>query len=247
MKRIYALLVFLSYAAFSQAAVTYVASIGGYTTVTACNAGGGSITPVAGDDLVAVIETFTGSPVFSSVTSTVGATIITDSPYPGGSGVQYAVYRVHNASAVSQGITVNFVASTNCYEWLYDITPAALDQVTSIATGSITAFLTNSLTPSSNGALLIAVAGLTLSRTISTWTNSFTAVAQNRTAGPTAYSAYLNQATAASVAAGATISSSATWSGLLLDYVPISTVLPAAFVTSKGHVLVSNGKPVVIQ
>jgi hypothetical protein len=222
-------------------AVTFGSSNGAYTTGTTCGSGF-SITPTAGNDLVAVIETFTASPTFSSVASTVGATVITDVAFPAsGTGIEYAAYRVHGATAVSQGITVTFTAATECYAWFYNISPASFDQATGVATGTSGSFLTSSLTPAQNGSLLIAVAGLTTSKTLSAWTNSFTAAAQDRTTGPTAYSAYLAQATAASVNAGATVSASATWYGLLLDYVPSASVCTHSGITSAGALATPNG------
>lgn len=224
MKMFLALLLILA-GAPCFAAVGYINGAGAYTTTATCN-GPGTFTPAAGNDLVAVVETFTAGATFSSVSSSIGATITTDLPFfvDSTNNIGYGVFRVHNATNVAQGITVTFTAGVGCFETYLQLSSVgSFDQVTAVASGVSSSFLTNSLTPAQNGALLIAVGGITTGSgiTFSSWTNSFTDTGHDRSSGPQAYSATLPQTTKASVNAGATLSSGTHgWSGILLDYIP---------------------------
>jgi hypothetical protein len=200
-------------------ASTYVNSTGArYTGLTMGS--GISLTPVAGRDLILLLFTLSNAGAPTSVVSSVGATVITDVPYDGTLGV----YRVHGTTAVSQTIDATFGANVNGFAWLVEASNVGqFDQRTVAASGSSAAFLTNSITPSQAGALLLAVGGCNSSATFSAWTNSFAPLVTNDHVGPTIYGAYLDQSVEAAVAAGATISASESWKGLLVSFVPTST------------------------
>lgn len=230
----------------ASAAVSFVTAATGYYTTTTCG-GSSSLTPTAGDDLVAIFDTFTAGISPGTIVDSQGGTIITDHAFAidPTSGVGMAVYRVHGATAAAHTITVTWSASAsaNCFMYLVELHSVGSydSSQTTVNSGNSTGLVTNALTPSQNGAVLLAVGGTSLSRTLSGWTNGFTSMG-SRTAGPTAAAAYLAQATAASISSGNTLSSSATWAALILSYIPTGASSCTHYgLTSGGSIAVPNG------
>jgi hypothetical protein len=185
-------------------------------------------TPTAGNDIIVQVLGFAGTGTGSSLTSLTdsvgGDTVLTDLAYADDttSGVGIAVFRIHNATAVSHTFTP--VWGTAPSNWFISITEASgisgLDTgagTITLAHGSTATPTTNSLSPPANGDFVIAIAGQATSTTVGSWTNGFT-TAQSFGSGPTWASAYLVQATAASVNAAISNGGSAPWAAALVAY-----------------------------
>lgn len=248
MRKLLVLLALL-FALPSFAATAFVKASAQYTTTSTCGGSGATITPTTGtDDLVFVYITFTsGATPNGSPTNSLGGTIITDHTFASiANNVGVGIVRVHAAGTSNQYFSAPFTGAVNCYSWMIEITGAGgFDTAVTNSATTSNAFAvpaSATFTPSQNGALILAVGGDTTSNTWGTWTNSFTALAQFRSAGPTAYGAYLDQVTATAVNAGATISTSVNWAGIIFDYVPSgSGSCTHQGYTSGGALAIPNG------
>lgn len=205
-----------------MSATTFVGSGAAYFTSATGNPG--NRTPAAGNDLICVIVS-TANVTLSSIVSSVGATVDPDVPFAVDPTytIGFGVYRVHNASAQTQTFDLTFSATPNAYVWIIEANNVGqFDQNAAVTSGTTTAFATGSITPSQNGAMALAFGGVGGGVTF-TWGNSYTALGQARSGGPSMSAAYLDQATAAATSGSATLSAAHNWSGKIVSYVPIST------------------------
>lgn len=182
-------------------------------------------TPAVGNDLIVQVIGVGGASVLASLTDSIGGdTVLTDFPYTvdATSGVGIGVFRVHGVTAVSHTFTANWTTTPTSAFFLTCVEVSGISGIDSGAgtlalnTGSTSTPTTETLTPSANGAFLLAALAQNHFETIGAWTNSFT-TAQTFGSGPTFGSGYLVQATAAAVNAGLGTGAAA-WAALLVAY-----------------------------
>lgn len=185
-----------------------------------------NITPAAGDDLILLLLTYTAGAAIASVTSSVGAGVIADIPLaiaPNSDNVGFGVYRVHGASALAQAISVNFEGTTEYRAWLIEASSvSAFDpNMVAVLIGAGTTIGTNSLTPSQEGALLLAFGGSNhYVASQAGWSDGFSNLTPD-IGGPTGLAGYLDQPTVAAAAPTNTIGTSVNpWAALIVSYIP---------------------------
>jgi hypothetical protein len=233
-------LVFLAASGVAQAIPAFVKSttIQGYTASPASV----TFTPNTAGDSVLVGVMASGTGTFGTPTNSL-STAIQDVTT-----AHFEYIRVASSIASAQTFSIPYSGFTEIYVVVLEVTPGViLDQAVAENSGSSVSPVTNSLSPASNNEFFLTLIKTGSGAvTFSAWTNSFTQDRQS-VGGPSMADAYLVQTTGpTSISSGVTISPTEAWVSMLAAYEVGGSAKPA-FVISNGHVLMSNGKPVVIQ
>lgn len=230
-----ALILLLFVGVASGANVTFGHATGGY--ISSAQSDALTITPTnSTDDVIFAIETFTSSAALNGTgcqITTGSGSLIADQGFSVSGSYGYGFYRVHNAGTSALDVQCSFSGTVASYAWLVDATTVgSFCGVSTLATGSVSPLLSNSLGPPSvNGAMFLAMGSTSTADTFGSWASgsaTFTALGASRTSGPSASAAYLDQTTNAAVTAGTTLGSNSGWNAIEACYQPAGPSGPTA-------------------